>query len=97
MKKLSKLIVFCIAIAFLTSSCYSHTFAIGQGAQTGVEVVKKNHFFLFGLIPGNVSSPQEMAGETSDYEVTEVQTFVDGLVGTITFGIYTPTTTRVQK
>ncbi len=97
MRKLAKLVVICLAIATLTSSCYSHTFAIGDGPQTGVTVEKKNHFFLFGLIPGNVSDPKAMAGGAADFEITEVQTFVDGLIGTLTFGIYTPSTTKVQK
>lgn len=31
-----------------------------------------------------------MADDASDYEVTVVFTFVDGLINTITCGIYTP-------
>ena len=44
-----------------------------------------------------MSDPQKMAGEAKDFEVTEVHTFVDGLIGVLTFGIYTPPTTKVQK
>lgn len=79
------------------TSCYSHKFIIGEGPKTGVEVEGKNNFFLYGLIPGKVTSPQAMAGDTKDYEITEVQTFVDGLIGVLTLGIYTPTTTKIQK
>jgi hypothetical protein len=89
--------VISIALIGLLSSCYSHKFSVGNGPQTGVEVVETNNFFLYGLIPGKVSDPQKMAGGATDFEVTEVHTFVDGLLGVITFGIYTPTTTRVQK
>jgi hypothetical protein len=32
-----------------------------------------------------------------NYEVTTRQTFVNGLVSGLTFGIYTPTTTTVKK
>lgn len=81
----------------MMSSCYSHKYVMGNGPQTGVNVTEKNNFFLFGLVPGKVSEPQKMAGDAKDFEVTEVHTFVDGLLGTITFGIYTPTTTKVQK
>ncbi len=49
------------------------------------------------LIPGKVSDPQKLAGGAKDFEVTEVQTFVDGLIGVLTLGIYTPSTTKVQK
>ena len=86
-----------IFMSILLSSCYSHKFAVGEGPQTGVMVTEKNNFFLFGLVPGKVSDPQEMAGGAQNFEVEEVHTFVDGLLGAITFGIYTPTTTKVQK
>jgi hypothetical protein len=85
------------AMFFAMTSCYSHKFTIGEGPQTGVQVEGKNNFFLFGLIPGKVTDPQAMAGDTKNYEITEVQTFVDGLLGVITFGIYTPSTTKIQK
>jgi hypothetical protein len=32
-----------------------------------------------------------------DFEVTEVQTYVDGLLGIKTFDIYSSTTTKVKK
>lgn len=79
------------------TSCFTHKYVVGNGAQTGVQASAKNNFFILGLVPGKVSDPQELAGGAADFEVTEVQTFVDGLLGVITFGIYTPTTTKVQK
>jgi len=91
------LIVTMFAFSATLSSCYTHKFAIGDGPKTGVDVEGKNHFFLYGLVTGKVSDPQAMADGAEDYEVTEVHTFVDGLLGVITFGIYTPTTTKVQK
>jgi hypothetical protein len=97
MKKLWIAITFSIALCTVMSSCYSHKFMIGEGPQTGAMVTQKNSFFLYGLIPGKVSDPQGMAGGAANFEVTEVQTFVDGLIGVLTLGIYTPTTTKVQK
>jgi len=97
MKKIFSVIFISLVLSFMMSSCFSHKFVIGDGPQTGVEVTGKNNFFLFGLIPGKVSDPQQMAGEASDFEVTEVQTFLDGFLGVVTFGIYTPSTTKVQK
>ncbi len=90
-------VVLGVMFAFMLTSCYSHTFVIGDGPKTGVVVTAKNNFFLYGLIPGKVSDPQKMAGGAKDYQVTEVHTFLDGLIGSLTFGIYTPTTTKVQK
>ncbi|MGB5205016.1 Bor family protein [Eudoraea sp.] len=97
MKRFLSVLVISTTLSIMMSSCYSHKYVVGNGPQTGVNVTEKNNFFLFGLVPGKVSEPQKMAGDTKDFEVTEVHTFVDGLLGTITFGIYTPTTTKVQK
>ena len=97
MKKRLGIIFISVALIGLMSSCYTHKFSIGEGPKSGVVVTEKNHFFLFGLIPGNTSDPQKMAGDVKDYEVTEKWEFVDGLLNVITFGIYTPTTTIVQK
>lgn len=97
MKKSFILILVSIALTTFMSSCYSHKFVMGDGPQTGVQVTAKNNFFLYGLIPGKVSDPQALAGDVENFEVTEVHTFVDGLLGVLTFGIYTPTTTKIQK
>ncbi|MCS7019617.1 MAG: Bor family protein [Cytophagales bacterium] len=74
-----------------------YTYNVGKGAQSGVEVRAKNHYLLFGLAPINTSDPTKMAGGATDYTVTVVHTFVDGLLNAITGGLYTPTTTIVKK
>jgi hypothetical protein len=79
------------------TSCYTYTFSVGEGAQTGMQVKKMNHYLIYGLAPVGVSNPNEMAGDAEDYDVTITHTFVDGLLNAITFGIYTPTTTIVTK
>lgn len=97
MKRFLSVFLISVAIATMMSSCYSHKFTIGEGPKSGVVLEEKNNFFLFGLIPGKVSDPQKMAGDAKDYQVTEVHKFVDGFLGVLTFGIYTPYTTKVQK
>lgn len=96
MKKMVQLFSMALLLAAMTS-CYSHKFTVGEGPKTGIEIEGKNHFFIFGLVPGKVSDPQAMAGDAKNYEITEVQTFVDGLLRVITFGLYSPTTTKIQK
>jgi len=96
MKKIISVLLISTTLSLMMSSCYSHKFVIGNGPQTGIDVTEKNNFFVLGLIPGKVSDPQKMAGDAQDFEVTEVQTLVDGFLGIITLGIYTPTTTKVQ-
>ncbi len=81
----------------LFSSCYTYTFSVGEGAKSNETVTKMNPYFIFGLAPGNVSNPNEMAGNVKDYEVKIQHTFVDGLLGAVTFGIFTPTHTTVRK
>ncbi len=90
-------LVFVFGLSLLMSSCFTYTFSVGKGAQTGVEVKKPNHYFIYGLAEGKLSNPKEMAGGAEDYEVTIKHTFVDGLLNALTWGIYTPTTTIVQK
>ena len=97
MKKFLGILLISFALTTMMSSCYSHKFVIGDGPKTGITATAKNNFFLYGLIPGKVSDPQKLAGGAKDFEVTEVQTFVDGLLGVLTLGIYTPSTTKIQK
>ena len=97
MKKVILNVTLVLCVSFFMSSCYTYTHVVGDGPQTGVQVKEKNHYFIVGLAQGNQSDPKEMAGGAEDYEVTITHTFVDGLLNALTFGIYTPTTTIVQK
>lgn len=84
------------AFAMLTS-CYSYTSVVGQGAQGNQKITKWNHYVIGGLAPVGVSDSKEMAGNAENYTVHTRQTFVNGLISAITFGIYTPTVTTVSK
>ena len=84
-------------VCLVMTSCYTYTYTVGNGPQTGVEITKKNHYLLYGLAPISTSNPVEMAGGAADYEVTIQHTFVDGLLNALTNGLYTPTTTIVRK
>lgn len=96
MKKEFIQLAFVIGCCLLLTSCYTYTHTVGTGASTGVKVTEKNHYFIGGLAQGKQSNPREMAG-SDNYEVTISHTFIDGLINALTFGIYTPTTTTVQK
>jgi predicted small secreted protein len=97
MKKLVLNIALVLSISLLMTSCFTLTYSVGKGAQTGVQVQEKNHYLIYGLAPLKTSDPTKMAGEAMDYEVTITHTFVDGLLNALTFGIYNPTTTIVKK
>jgi hypothetical protein len=60
-------------------------------------VKKKNHYVIYGLVPLSTSDPVKMAGDAQNYEVTVQHSFLDGLVNSLTFGVYNPTTTKVTK
>jgi hypothetical protein len=97
MKKTVSKILAIAGMAILLTSCYSQTYTVGKGSQTGVVVKEKNHFAIYGLATLNTSSPTEMAGDATDYEVNTQHSFVDGLISSLTFGLYNPTTTKVTK
>lgn len=95
-KQLCKLF-FIFGIAISLTSCYTYTFNVGDGAQSGATVKGKNHYFIGGLAQGQQSDHTELAGNATDYTVTIQHTFVDGLIQALTLGIYTPTSTIIQK
>lgn len=97
MKKSALSLVFLCVLSLTLSSCYRHTYIVGKGPQSDIEVSETNHFILFGLVTLSTSEPQKMAGGAADYAVTEKHSFVDMLLSSITFGIYSPTTTVVRK
>jgi hypothetical protein len=79
------------------SSCYTLTYTVGTGTQTGETIKKKNHYLIYGIAPLKTSDPIKMAGDAKNYQVTIKHTFVDGLLNLLTYGLYTPTTTIVKK
>jgi hypothetical protein len=85
------------AVAMTLVSCYSYTSVVGKGAQGNQQVSKWNHYVILGLAPVGVSDSKKMADGATDYSVFTRQSFVNGLVAALTFGIYTPTTTTVTK
>lgn len=86
-----------LTASMMLTSCYTYTTVVGKGAQGNSKTKEWNHYVLFGLAPVGVSDAKEMAGGATDYTVTTQQSFVNGLVSAITFGLYAPTTTTVTK
>jgi hypothetical protein len=84
-------------LCFSMASCYTLTYAVGSGAQTGETITEKNHYLVSGLATLKTANPTKMAGDAKNYQVTIKHTFVDGLINVLTSGLYTPTTTIVKK
>lgn len=96
-KKIMKTMTVVFAASMLLSSCYSYTSVVGKGAQGNSQTTEWNHYVVYGLAPVGVSDSKQMADGAENYSVHTRQSFVNGLVSAITFGIYTPTTTTVTK
>ncbi|QDO92719.1 hypothetical protein FNB79_01590 [Formosa sediminum] len=96
-KKTMKMMTVVFASSMLLTSCYSYTSVVGEGAKGNAQTTAWNHYVVYGLAPVGVSDSKEMAKGATDYNVTTRQTFVNGLVAALTFGIYTPTTTTVTR
>ncbi|RZP17559.1 MAG: hypothetical protein EVA38_01460 [Flavobacteriales bacterium] len=96
-KKTMKIMTVVFAASMLLSSCYSYTSVVGKGAQGNSQTTEWNHYVIYGLAPVGVSDSKQMADGAENYSVHTRQSFVNGLVSAITFGIYTPTTTTVTK
>ena len=97
MKKTIMSFALIIVIAISLSSCYTYTSIVGKGAQGSTQVTEWNHYLINGLIPVGVSDSKKMAEGATDYIVFTRMSFVNGLLGGLTFGIYSPTTTTVTK
>jgi predicted small secreted protein len=97
MKRTIKVIAFMMALTLLMASCYTLSYDVGRGAQSGVEVKKQNIYLIGGLVPITTYSPKDLAGGASNYTVTITHSFMDGLLTSITAGIFAPTTIIVKK
>lgn len=84
-------------VALMMSSCYSSTVCVGNMSKTEpskcVNVVHNPHF-LGGLVGKKEVKAKAYVGNRKDYKIKRHQSFVDGLLSSITLGIYTPTTTK---
>lgn len=84
MKNILKSCVLFLCLAFTVSSCYTNTHIVGDGAQTGVTVSKKQWYALWGLVPiGQEPDTKTMAGK-EDYTITTSHTFVDQVISLFT-------------
>jgi predicted small secreted protein len=92
-----KMMAIVFASSMLLTSCYTYTSVVGEGAQGNKEIKSWNHYVIYGLAPVGVSDSKAMADGAENYTVKTEQSFVNGLISALTFGIYTPTTTTVTK
>ena len=95
-------------LSVLLTSCYGYTSVVNEGAK-GIEKNKVkgknkktrwNHYMIGGLIKIETSDSRLMAYELEgeeNYNVRTRHTLINMIVGLLTGGLYTPTTTTVTK
>ena len=80
------------ALALLITGCAQQTLLFQK--QTGSSVAPKetitHHFFVSGIGQKTVSTAKICGGAENIVKTETQQTFVNGLLGFITLGIYTP-------
>lgn len=93
-----KRLLFCALLALFMSSCYNSRVCVGN-VKADDPTVKvnsvTNHHFLYGLIPGGKTKIEasKYVRERKNYVVRNNWAFLNGFLGCLTCGIYTPTTT----
>ena len=93
-----KKFLFVFVLALALTSCYNNRIMVGnvQPNDPVVEVQTQwNSHWIYGLVPGektNMKAEDFLKGRTN-YVIKTNMSFVNGLIGGLTCGIYCPTTT----
>lgn len=84
-----------VLVMALLLGCAAHTHIVGQGAQGGQEVQKRQWYVLFGLVPINSVETDIMAAGASDYTIDTKQSFLDVVINIFTgaVSVYSRTVT----
>jgi hypothetical protein len=83
-----------LAAAFLATGCYTTRFQSNL-APGGAKFEEKGNFFLWGLVGEKEVDLKKMC-PAGPARWQNQQTFVDGLIGAVTLGIYIPRTITVE-
>ena len=91
MKKIPR---YCMAL--LITGCAQQTFTVqNKPAAVAPKETITHHFFVSGIGQKNCRCSQICGGAENVVKTETQQTFVNGLLGFITLGIYTPLEARV--
>ncbi|MGF1843725.1 Bor family protein [Vibrio clamense] len=94
-----KKIILAAALSFLATGCAQQTFVMApEASTTKTEATSEqaHHFFISGLAQEKQIDAAGVCGGADKIAKVEVQeTFINGLLATVTFGIYTPREARV--
>ena len=85
-----------LGLVVATTGCFRHTYQVGQGAAAGPIVYEEwQTKWIAGLI-GETNLDVDQLCPSGNATVHDEQTFLNGPLGVLTGGIFTPTTVRVR-
>ena len=85
-----------LAILLFVSGCASQTFTINGSTSAEPTNQSSQHFFIHGLGQEKATDAATLCGGAENIIKVEVQqTFVNGFLAAITYGIYTPRDAKV--
>lgn len=94
---MKKLIMVVLAAAAI-SGCAQQSFSVKSGVTVQPQQVTTHHFFVSGIGQTKQIDAAAVCGGADKVVRTEVQqTFVNGLLGFVTLGIYTPREARLLR
>lgn len=91
--------IFAACMVLMMQSCYQSTVVVGDMTADEpslcVHTIRNAHF-LDGLInPENDFQVQEYVKGREAYKVKHYRSFLDGLLSSVTCGVYTPSTVKI--
>ena len=95
---MKKLLFIGLALTVIIAGCATQRFTIhgGVGDKEEPDVKKMQHFFVAGVGQTKEMNAAEICGGVDKIAKVEAYiTFLDGLLGAVTWGIYTPHTAKV--
>ncbi|EPC4330606.1 Bor family protein [Enterobacter asburiae] len=91
-----KKLIMVAMVAGAVSGCAQQSFSVNKAPITAPQQVTTHHFFVGGIGQSKQIDAAQVCGSADKVVRTEVQqTFVNGLLGFVTLGIYTPREARV--
>ncbi|MDE0638791.1 MAG: hypothetical protein OXI43_23365 [Candidatus Poribacteria bacterium] len=77
----------CIASVLFIVGCAAHVHNIGDGpprpSRPQEEIVERQWYLLWGLVPINEIDTNDIAGDATDYQIVTSMTVVDWLVAVV--------------
>jgi hypothetical protein len=86
----------CGLVALGLTGCYKVQVNANPSVARGVESSKTVNFFIFGLVGQPTLDVRDFCGGGEAATVQTSATFINGLLGGITFGLWTPRTVTVS-